>query len=79
MAEVKVLIKGYTNADSLNKIEVEKTCATVSLVKDGSIVMIVDPGVLESQNILKEALDKEGLVINDINIYCNYSFSYRPL
>ena len=43
MAEVKVLIEGYASNDS----EQEKTCATVVLVKDKDIVMVVDPGVLE--------------------------------
>jgi len=43
MAEVKVLIEGYTSEDSGQ----EKTCATVGLVKDKDIIMVVDPGVLE--------------------------------
>jgi glyoxylase-like metal-dependent hydrolase (beta-lactamase superfamily II) len=66
MAEVKVLIRGYTGEDS----EEEKTCATVTLVKDKNIVMIVDPGVLESQQILVDALHKEGLDIDNVNIVC---------
>jgi glyoxylase-like metal-dependent hydrolase (beta-lactamase superfamily II) len=63
MAEVKVLIKGYTSSDSGD----EKTQATISLIKDINIVMIVDPGVLESQQVLIEALKNEGLLISDIN------------
>lgn len=70
MAEVKVLIEGYTSADSVDKTGKEKACATVSLVKDKNIVMIVDPGILEDQQILIDALNKEGLTINDINIVC---------
>ena len=70
MAEVKVLIKGYTTADSEKSEDEEKTCATISLVKDKDIVMMVDPGVLESQQILIEALKKQGLNINDINLVC---------
>jgi len=70
MAEVKVLIPGYTNADSAEAEEEEKTCATITLIKDKDLVMIVDPGVLESQQILVNALEKEGLNINDIDLVC---------
>lgn len=70
MAEVKVLIPGYTNEDSKEESEEEKTCATITLVKDKNIVMVVDPGVLESQKMLIDALEKEGLNINDVNIVC---------
>jgi len=70
MAEVKVLIPGYTNADSAEAGGEEKSCATITLVKDKSIIMVVDPGVLESQQMLIDALDKEGLSVNDVNIVC---------
>lgn len=62
MAEAKVIIEGYTMAES----GTEKSCATISLIKDKDIIMVVDPGVLESQNVLIEALEKEGLHIRDI-------------
>jgi len=70
MAEVKILIKGYTTADSASSSGDEKTCSTITLVKDKDIVMIVDPGVLEDQKMLVEALKKEHLSINDINVVC---------
>lgn len=70
MAEVKVLILGYTNEDSKKESKEEKTRATITLVKDKNIVMIVDPGVLESQQILIDALKKESLSVNDVNIVC---------
>jgi glyoxylase-like metal-dependent hydrolase (beta-lactamase superfamily II) len=63
MAEVKVLIPGYTSADSGD----EKTCATISLVRDGDIVMVVDPGVLENQKMLIDKLKENGLTIDDVN------------
>lgn len=66
MAEVKVLIKGYTSEDSGD----EKTCATISLVRDKDIIMVVDPGVLEDQKILIDALKKQGLEIKDVNYVC---------
>ena len=66
MAEVKVLIKGYTSEDS----EGEKTCATITLVRDNDIVIVIDPGVLENQKMLVDALGKEGLNVNDVNIVC---------
>lgn len=70
-AQVKVLIEGYTNADS--KAESggeEKTCPTVSLVRDGDLIMVVDPGILESQQILVDALQKQGLGVDDVNMVC---------
>lgn len=70
MAEVKVLIPGYTSADSAEEGGEEKTCATITLVRDKDIVMVVDPGVLESQQMLIDALEKEGLNVNDVNIVC---------
>jgi glyoxylase-like metal-dependent hydrolase (beta-lactamase superfamily II) len=67
MAEVKVLIEGYTTEDSAQGGE-EKTCATITLVRDGNNKIIVDPGVLESQKMLADKLKEEGLSVDDINI-----------
>jgi len=69
-AEVKILIKGHTNADSVAEEGEEKTQPTVTLVRDGDIIMVVDPGVLESQQALIDALEKENLTVNDVNIVC---------
>jgi len=70
MAEVKVLIEGYTSENKAEETGEEKTCATISLVRDKDIIMVVDPGVLEDQQILINALEKEGLGIDDVNIVC---------
>lgn len=70
MAEVKVLIKGYTNADAEAENGEEKSCPTITLVKDKDIVIIVDPGILEDQKILIDQLNEEGLAIDDVNIVC---------
>ncbi len=51
MVEVKILIEGYTTTDTVESGE-EKTCSTISLIKDKNIIMIVDPGVLEDQKML---------------------------
>jgi len=64
MAEVKILIEGYTSEDSGE----EKTCPTITLIRDKDIRMIVDPGVLEDPKILVDKLKEEGLTIDDINI-----------
>ncbi len=66
MAEVKILIEGYTS----NDLGEEKTCPTISLVKDGELNMVVDPGVLPDQKMLVEALAKEGLSVENIDIVC---------
>ncbi|MDD4990123.1 MAG: MBL fold metallo-hydrolase [Candidatus Pacebacteria bacterium] len=68
MAQVKILVEGYTSADSSAQSGEEKTCPTITLIKDKDIVMVVDPGVLENQGILKEKLEEEGLGIDDVNI-----------
>jgi len=70
MAEVKVLIKGYTTADSKASSGEEKTSPTIALVRDKGIIMVVDPGCLESQQALIDALKKEGLSIKDVNVVC---------
>jgi glyoxylase-like metal-dependent hydrolase (beta-lactamase superfamily II) len=70
MAKVKVLIEGYTTADSVASDGEEKTCPTITLVRDGSIIMVVDPGVLENQKVLVDKLKKEGLTIDDVNVVC---------
>ncbi|MEK6820309.1 MAG: MBL fold metallo-hydrolase, partial [Nanoarchaeota archaeon] len=62
MAEVKILIKGYLSAETNGR-----TCSTISLIKDGGIIMISDPGTVKNQDVIKEALKKEGLKIDDIN------------
>jgi glyoxylase-like metal-dependent hydrolase (beta-lactamase superfamily II) len=68
MAEVKILVEGHTTADS--KEGEETTCPTITLVRSKNITMIVDPGCLESQNVLIEKLKENGLTINDIDIVC---------
>jgi glyoxylase-like metal-dependent hydrolase (beta-lactamase superfamily II) len=69
-AKVKILIEGYTNANSVTEIGKEKTWATITLVRDGDIIMVVDPGVLETQQMLIDALKKEDLTVNDVNVVC---------
>lgn len=70
LAEVKVLIEGITNADSVSEIGEERTRPTISLVKEGDFLMIVDPGILESQQVLIDALECEGLTPDDIDVVC---------
>ncbi len=66
MAEVKILVKGWTNADSLENGEEENDACTTSLIVDGDVVAIVDPGVAADQDVFKETLEKEGLGLDDI-------------
>jgi glyoxylase-like metal-dependent hydrolase (beta-lactamase superfamily II) len=66
MAEVKILVEGYTTVDSTDEGE-EKTRPTITLVRDKNIIMVCDPGVLDSQRILIDVLKHEGLTINDVN------------
>ena len=66
MAEVKVLLKGYTSGETGEGA----SCSTVVLVKDEGINMIVDPGTMKSQQLLVDKLKEEGLSVDDINIVC---------
>jgi len=70
MAKVKILIEGHTNADRLLKGGAEHTCPTITLVQDQEIIMVVDPGVLDSQQLLIDALAKENLTLEDVNMVC---------
>ena len=64
MAEVKILFPGYFSADGNEGI------ATITLIKDKNLNILVDPGVLESQDELINKLKDEGLSVNDIDIVC---------
>ncbi len=66
MARVKVLIEGWTNADSLQKGEEENSACTTSLVRDGKIIAVVDPGVMDNTQELISALKKEDLELEDV-------------
>jgi glyoxylase-like metal-dependent hydrolase (beta-lactamase superfamily II) len=65
MAEVKVLVKGWTTAD--NPGGKESTCATISLIKDEKIAMVVDPGILKDPQALISSLAQENLKPEEIN------------
>jgi len=69
-AEVKVLIEGSVSGDFMSLTGEEHTQSTVTLVRDGEMVMVVDPGILPSQQVLIDALSKEGLTVNDVNMVC---------
>jgi glyoxylase-like metal-dependent hydrolase (beta-lactamase superfamily II) len=69
-AKLKILIEGCSNADSVAETGTEKTQPTVTLVKDDGIVMVVDPGTLESQQVLVDALKKENVSVEDVNTVC---------
>jgi len=69
-AEVKILVEGFTNADSVVAAGEERTQPTVTLVKDGDLIMVVDPGVMESQQVLIGALKRENLTVQDVNVVC---------
>ena len=66
MAKVKILIRGYITEDTPGGI----SCSTVTLVKDKDIIMVVDPGTMEDQKILRKKLEGEGLTIDDVNVVC---------
>lgn len=70
MAQVKILIQGYTSADAMAEGGEEKTCPTITLVRDKNVIMVIDPGVLENQQLLISKLKDEGLTVDDVNFVC---------
>lgn len=68
MAEVDVLVEGYTSDDGKGDDGNEATCCTITLVRDNGIVMVVDPGTLKSQDILVNALKERDLSTDDVNV-----------
>ncbi len=67
MVKVDVLVEGYTNDDAKGD-GYERTCCTMTLVRDGDVVMVVDPGTLKSQDIMRDALARYGLKVEDVNV-----------
>ena len=63
MAEVKILIKGQIQ----NEDGSQNYRPTMSLVRDGNITMVVDPGVLPDRNLLAEKLAGLSLTPADVN------------
>lgn len=63
MAQVKVLVEGYTSEEAAGR-----TCPTVTLVRDGAVNIIVDPGIVKSQDVILGTLAKEGLRPQDIGV-----------
>lgn len=67
MAEVKVLLKGYLMNESSSG---KGSCSTISLIRDkvldDEMVMVIDPGTVLSQNLIIQALKKEGLSVSDV-------------
>lgn len=62
-AEVKVISPGHLSKDNNGK-----TCATVTLVKDERIKMIIDPGMVSDLKSISNGLYEEGLIPEDIDI-----------
>jgi glyoxylase-like metal-dependent hydrolase (beta-lactamase superfamily II) len=63
MATVKVLYQGYLSLENHGM-----TAATISLVLDKDLVIVVDPGYVEDRYMLIEALAKEGFKTDDVNM-----------
>jgi len=66
MTTVKVIITGFTNADCKEKGDEERTRCTSALIRSDDFVILSDPGVLDTQEIMREALKKENLTVDDI-------------
>jgi glyoxylase-like metal-dependent hydrolase (beta-lactamase superfamily II) len=62
MATVDVLIAGHVEETQAG----ESVHPTVSLVRDGDLVVVVDPGILADPALLTEALTERGLGVDDV-------------
>ena len=65
LATAKVLVEGYYFRGDDAK---EHASATISLVRDNGTIMVVDPGTLKDPKVLIDALAKEKLTVDDVNI-----------
>ena len=63
MATVDVLIDGYVETTEAGDSSVHPT---VSLVRDGDLVIVVDPGILSDPGLLTDALATRGLTAYDV-------------
>lgn len=82
MTEVKILLEGFTNADRRDAGEEEITRCTTTLIKSDDMIILSDPGVLESQQFLIDALSNENLTLNDVtHVFITHSHMdhYRNL
>ncbi|MBT4824075.1 MBL fold metallo-hydrolase [Candidatus Woesearchaeota archaeon] len=61
MAKVKILIEGYSGGETKGH-----SCSTIVLIQDKGINIVVDPGTLPNQNLLKDKLKQENLTVKDI-------------
>jgi len=62
-AEVKVLLEGYASAETGGR-----SCSTITLVRDGTLKIVCDPGTAASAEVIEKALAKEGLGADDIDV-----------
>lgn len=74
MARVKVLLQGFTNADRRAAGEEETSRCTTALIFDEDKIILSDPGILENQQIMIDALAQENLTVTDItHIFITHS------
>ncbi len=62
MAEVIILVEGYIRHGA------GIVCSTCTLIRDGTQTIVVDPGTVADQSILIDALKRERLTVQDIDV-----------
>jgi glyoxylase-like metal-dependent hydrolase (beta-lactamase superfamily II) len=62
MATVDVLVTGYVEETDAG----DSVHPTVSLVRDGDAVIVIDPGILADPALLSSALADRGLTVDDV-------------
>ena len=60
MAEVHVLSEGYVSDDD------DRVGSTVSFVRDGDVLVVVDPGLVPSRDAILDPLARLGLAAEDV-------------
>jgi glyoxylase-like metal-dependent hydrolase (beta-lactamase superfamily II) len=66
VADARVLVEGYLKGERGES----GSCATITLVRDGGLVMVIDPGTLKEPKVLLERLAAEGVLPEDVNVVC---------
>lgn len=67
MATVDVLVDGYARSgDDSDGADVSRVAGTVTLVRSGDVVAVVDPGMVPSPRDILDPLEAHGLAVEDV-------------
>lgn len=62
MADLEVVVAGYVRDGG----DVEHVQGTVTLIRDSDRIIVVDPGIMQSQSVLQHPLNARGIAATDV-------------